>query len=57
MEARFEVHYVDPRGLSKLRPILPSVIELVLVLFCLLVHQDYVLSDMVGLARLDTWDE
>ena len=57
MDARLEVYHHEPFGPLEICPVPTYIIELVLVFGCLLICQDYILADIVGLTRLDAWEK
>ena len=55
VEASLQVQHADPLSPPKLHPVLPHVIELVLVFSHLFIDWDNVLAYPVGLSRLNAW--
>jgi hypothetical protein len=49
VEPRLEIDHTYPPGPSQLCTVSPRIIELVLVLICLFVHWNYILTDAVRL--------
>ena len=57
MQAGFQVQHTIPLHPPELCPVPPRIIELVLVLSHPFVDWDNVLTNLVGLPGLDTWDQ
>ena len=56
VEAGFQIQHANPLRPSKLGPVPPRIIELILILSRPFVNRDNVLTYTVGLPGLDTWD-
>ena len=56
VEAGFQIQHANPLCPSKLGPVPPCIIELILILGRLFVNWDNVLAYMVGLPGLDARD-
>ena len=56
VEAGFQIQHANPLGPSKLGPVPPRIVELILILGRLFVNRDNVLTYTVGLPGLDAWD-
>ena len=56
MEVSLLVQNTKPLGLTKLFPVLPHVIEFVLIPNYSFVNWDNALLDPLGVARLNAWD-
>ena len=56
VEAGFQIQHANPLRPSKLGPVPPHIIELILILGYPFVNWDNVLTYMVGLSGLDAWD-
>ena len=57
MESSLQVRHADTLSLPKLCLVLCCIVELVLVLGHLFINQDNVLAYLVGLPRLNAWDQ
>ena len=56
MEAGFQIQHAYPLRPSKLGPVPPCIIELILILGHLFIYRDDVLTNSVGLPGLDPRD-
>ena len=56
VEAGFQVQHANPLRPSKLGPVPPRIVELILILSHPFVDRDDVLTYLVGLTELDTRD-
>ena len=56
VEAGFQIQHANPLRPSKLGPVPPRIVKLILILGHPFVNRDDVLTYMVGLPGLEAWD-